>query len=145
LNSTFDILVAEYKIGPSVYEKPYKGDAVRARGYTHIIMGQAPTSRMRLSVLLTRSTSGLVRDRCGIPHHRTSPRVGFAFSTTACHCHPTFANDGTLKITSYVNNPYPEAHASAYLLLEKVIIAALPAWDHALYGYARLEERIIHQ
>jgi len=48
-----------------------------------------------------------------------------------------FGNDGTVKITSYVNNLHPEAHASAYPLLEKVISAALPAWDHALYGHAR--------
>ena len=55
-----------------------------------------------------------------------------------------FQKDGTVKFTSYVNNLHPRKHASTYSLLEKLIDAALPAWDHALHGYARVNRCIVH-
>lgn len=43
-----------------------------------------------------------------------------------------FQEDGSVKITSYINNLHPTRHPEIYSAIEKLIAAALPAWDQCL-------------
>ena len=43
-----------------------------------------------------------------------------------------FEDDGMVKITSYINNLHPRRYAPLYSTIEKLIEAALPAWDQCL-------------
>ncbi|KAM7195412.1 Protein of unknown function (DUF4246) domain containing protein [Rhypophila sp. PSN 637] len=44
-------------------------------------------------------------------------------------------DDGTVKFTSYINNLHPNKYREVYSVIEKLIDAAMPAWDHALHGF----------
>ncbi|KAF2811084.1 uncharacterized protein BDZ99DRAFT_462360 [Mytilinidion resinicola] len=44
----------------------------------------------------------------------------------------TFQEDGTVKLTSYINNLHPTRYADIYRTVEKLIESALPAWDQCL-------------
>ncbi|PTB75248.1 hypothetical protein M440DRAFT_1439803 [Trichoderma longibrachiatum ATCC 18648] len=44
----------------------------------------------------------------------------------------TFREDGTAKLTSYVNNLYPRKYPAIYEAIEHAIDAAIPAWDQCL-------------
>ncbi|KAF2490543.1 hypothetical protein BU16DRAFT_470413 [Lophium mytilinum] len=43
-----------------------------------------------------------------------------------------FQEDGTMKLTSYVNNLHPRRYPDVYRTIEKLIESALPAWDQCL-------------
>lgn len=43
-----------------------------------------------------------------------------------------FRDDGTAKITSYINNLHPGKHPAIYEAIEHAIDAAIPAWDQCL-------------
>ena len=43
-----------------------------------------------------------------------------------------FAEDGSSRITSYVNNLPPHAHKDLYGVLEKFVAAAIPLWNESL-------------
>jgi hypothetical protein len=43
-----------------------------------------------------------------------------------------FMEDGTVKFTSYINNLHPQKYPQIYRTIEKLIEAALPAWDQCL-------------
>lgn len=43
-----------------------------------------------------------------------------------------FTEDGTVKFTSYINNLHPQKYPHIYRTIEKLIEAALPAWDQCL-------------
>lgn len=46
-----------------------------------------------------------------------------------------FQADGTVKFTSYINNLHPNRYPDIYRTIEKLIGAALPAWDQCLANY----------
>ncbi|TVY78455.1 hypothetical protein LSUE1_G006514 [Lachnellula suecica] len=53
-----------------------------------------------------------------------------------------FQNDGTVKFTSYINNLHPNKYSQIYHTIEKLVSAALPAWDQCLalsVGYKKTE------
>ncbi|KAK1241145.1 hypothetical protein MKX08_001119 [Trichoderma sp. CBMAI-0020] len=43
-----------------------------------------------------------------------------------------FMEDGTVKFTSYINNLHPQKYPQIYRTIEKLVEAALPAWDQCL-------------
>jgi hypothetical protein len=43
-----------------------------------------------------------------------------------------FQEDGAVQFTSYINNLHPQKHPEVYRLVEKLIDAAIPAWDRVL-------------
>ncbi len=43
-----------------------------------------------------------------------------------------FQDDGTVRLTSYINNLHPKKHPEIYRLVEKLIDTAIPAWDAVL-------------
>lgn len=49
-------------------------------------------------------------------------------------------DDGTVKLTSYINNLHPRRYPDIYATVEKLIETAIPAWDQCLVEY-RLYER----
>lgn len=53
-----------------------------------------------------------------------------------------FVDDGTVKLTSYINNLHPEKYPDIYSTIEKLIEAALPTWDQCLCLRLRFEKRI---
>jgi hypothetical protein len=60
-----------------------------------------------------------------------------------------FQSDGSVKLTSYINNLHPEKHPEIYAAVEQLIETALPAWDQCLgtfsdrkkHGAGRTEPR----
>ncbi|KAI1089855.1 hypothetical protein F5B19DRAFT_484951 [Rostrohypoxylon terebratum] len=52
-----------------------------------------------------------------------------------------FQEDGTVKFTSYINNLHPEKFPHIYCTIEKLIEAALPAWDQCLAVSNGYDER----
>ncbi|KAF9461843.1 hypothetical protein BDZ94DRAFT_1283340 [Collybia nuda] len=48
-------------------------------------------------------------------------------------------NDGSAKITSYINNLHPRVHAGVYEILEKIIARAIPLWDMSLTPLKRTQ------
>lgn len=52
----------------------------------------------------------------------------------------SFLDDGTVKLTSYINNLHPRRYPDIYATVEKLIETAIPAWDQCLVEY-RLHER----
>ncbi|GAW15293.1 hypothetical protein ANO14919_047020 [Xylariales sp. No.14919] len=44
-----------------------------------------------------------------------------------------WADAGTTKITSYINNLHPDDHAELYSVLEKFVAAAVPLWERCLF------------
>ncbi|KAK4208321.1 hypothetical protein QBC37DRAFT_296987 [Rhypophila decipiens] len=48
-------------------------------------------------------------------------------------------DDGTVKFTSYINNLHPNKYREVYSVIEKLIDAAMPAWNHALHGFISLK------
>ncbi|KAK1831506.1 hypothetical protein QBC39DRAFT_283218 [Podospora conica] len=147
--SIFDKLLAEHSIGRSEDPgAPYNGDIVldpwrhpyrygKSTVFEDEVVGVEDAVTCWAGEGSTCSSAEEYRDK-----------VEYSWVYQLTHLLPSnvvFGDDGTVKITSYVNNLHPNEHASAYSLLEKLISAAVPAWDHALYGYARVEERIVHQ
>lgn len=47
-----------------------------------------------------------------------------------------FQEDGSVKLTSYINNLHPKKHPEIYRLVERLVDAAIPAWDRVLSGKA---------
>ncbi|KAK4119639.1 hypothetical protein N657DRAFT_626454 [Parathielavia appendiculata] len=47
-----------------------------------------------------------------------------------------FQEDGTVRFTSYINNLHPKKHPEIYRLVERLIDAAIPAWDRVLSSNA---------
>lgn len=47
----------------------------------------------------------------------------------------SFQDDGSVKLTSYINNLHPTKHPEIYDVVEKLIETALPAWDQCLLEY----------
>ncbi|KAK1752853.1 hypothetical protein QBC47DRAFT_348022 [Echria macrotheca] len=45
--------------------------------------------------------------------------------------------DGSAKITSYINNLYPEHHKNLYSTLERIVAATVPLWEDCLNGLVR--------
>jgi hypothetical protein len=45
-----------------------------------------------------------------------------------------FQDDGTVRFTSYINNLHPRKYADTYRLVERLIHAAIPAWERVLSG-----------
>lgn len=43
-----------------------------------------------------------------------------------------FRDDGTVRFTSYINNLHPKKHPEIYRLVERLIDAAIPAWERVL-------------
>lgn len=43
-----------------------------------------------------------------------------------------FQDDGSVRFTSYINNLHPTKHTGIYRTIEKLVEAALPAWDQCL-------------
>ncbi|PVH94503.1 hypothetical protein DM02DRAFT_676153 [Periconia macrospinosa] len=53
-----------------------------------------------------------------------------------------FQDDGSVKFTSYINNLHPNKRSEVYRTIEKLVEAALPAWDQCLafaHGYENKE------
>ncbi|KXX73990.1 hypothetical protein MMYC01_209021 [Madurella mycetomatis] len=50
----------------------------------------------------------------------------------------SFQEDGTVRFTSYINNLHPKKHPEIYGLVEKLVDAAIPAWDQALSSKAMI-------
>ena len=51
-----------------------------------------------------------------------------------------FRDDGSVKLTSYINNLHPNKHPEIYRTIEKLIETSLPMWDQCLTlatGYER--------
>lgn len=44
-------------------------------------------------------------------------------------------DDGTVKLTSYINNLHPRRYPEIYATVEKLIETAIPAWDQCLVEY----------
>lgn len=44
----------------------------------------------------------------------------------------SFREDGSAKLTSYINNLHPVDHEDIYGAIERVIDTAIPAWDQCL-------------
>lgn len=44
----------------------------------------------------------------------------------------SFQDDGSVKLTSYINNLHPTKHSEIYAVVEKLIETVLPAWDQCL-------------
>ncbi|GAB1320932.1 Manganese lipoxygenase [Madurella fahalii] len=51
----------------------------------------------------------------------------------------SFQEDGTVRFTSYINNLHPKKHREIYRLVEKLVDAAIPAWDRVLSGVAMID------
>lgn len=45
------------------------------------------------------------------------------------------AEDGSAKITSYINNLHPSKHADLYVTLEQIVAATVPLWEACLSGF----------
>ncbi|KAL2139687.1 hypothetical protein VTI28DRAFT_4857 [Corynascus sepedonium] len=45
------------------------------------------------------------------------------------------AQDGSAKITSYINNLHPTEHKALYGVLERIVAATVPLWEDALNGF----------
>lgn len=50
-------------------------------------------------------------------------------------------DDGSVKLTSYINNLHPRKYADIYATIEKIIETAIPAWDQCLVEYRRYSDR----
>lgn len=46
----------------------------------------------------------------------------------------SFRDDGSVKLTSYINNLSPARYTEIYATIEKLIETALPAWDQVSYA-----------
>ncbi|KAL7924524.1 hypothetical protein ACQKWADRAFT_270273 [Trichoderma austrokoningii] len=53
-----------------------------------------------------------------------------------------FMDDGSVKLTSYINNLHPQKYPQIYRTVEKLIEAALPTWDQCLCLRLRSEKRV---
>lgn len=145
--STFDKLVDEYNIGRSVDAKPYIGDAVVNPWLYPYYYGTSAVFKEEVVGVAdaVQKWAGKGSVWPSAEQDKDEGRFCFLDFGQPLPSNVAFNSDGSVKITSYVNNLHPEAHASAYPLLDRVITTALHAWDPALYGYARVEERIVHQ
>lgn len=145
--STFDKLVDEYNIGRSVDAKPYIGDAVVNPWLYPYYYGTSAVFKEEVVGVADAVQKWAGKGSVWPSAEQDKDEGQFCFLDFGqpLPSNVAFNSDGSVKITSYVNNLHPEAHASAYPLLDRVITAALHAWDPALYGYARVEERIVHQ
>ncbi|TQV97134.1 DUF1665 domain-containing protein [Cordyceps javanica] len=57
-------------------------------------------------------------------------------------CNASFQDNGSVRITSYINNLHPVRYQGIYQTIEKAIAAAIPLWDQCLQeyeGYDRME------
>lgn len=54
-----------------------------------------------------------------------------------------FREDGTAKLTSYVNNLHPRKYPAIYEAIEHAIDAAIPAWDQCLRENLGYRENIV--
>ncbi|XWW92309.1 hypothetical protein V2A60_000232 [Cordyceps javanica] len=57
-------------------------------------------------------------------------------------CNASFQDNGSVRITSYINNLHPVRYRGIYQTIEKAIAAAIPLWDQCLQeyeGYDRME------
>lgn len=56
-----------------------------------------------------------------------------------------FAPDGQPRITSYINNLHPQAHADLYAVLEKFVDRSIPLWDECLSWFHDRRRIKIHR
>jgi hypothetical protein len=52
-----------------------------------------------------------------------------------------FQDDGSVKLTSYINNLHPTKYPQIYSAIEKLIEASIPVWDQCLALQVRNETR----
>lgn len=52
-----------------------------------------------------------------------------------------FEEDGSVKLTSYINNLHPGRYSEIYRTVEKLVEKALPMWDQCLFARAQQPSR----
>ncbi|EHK50299.1 conserved hypothetical protein [Trichoderma atroviride IMI 206040] len=68
-----------------------------------------------------------------LEEHRYLPPVPYWSNTYQwLPANVKFMEDGTVKFTSYINNLHPQKYPQIYRTIEKLVEAALPAWDQCL-------------
>ncbi|KAM0457489.1 hypothetical protein ACHAO4_003289 [Trichoderma viride] len=77
---------------------------------------------------IAKDTSNSSRDEPGSP----PPASYWSETYQWLPANVKFMEDGTVKFTSYINNLHPQKYPQVYRTIEKLIEAALPAWDQCL-------------
>lgn len=68
------------------------------------------------------------------------PHDGWSLNYQSLPSNVIFREDGTAKLSSYINNLHPRKHSFTYKNIEKAINLAIPAWEQCLVEFIRSDD-----